>query len=163
MTEPEIFELLLRLGETSQDPEGVVAACLVRDGHILAAKASSDDGRDHAEYLTLKEAGARGLELDEKTVLYTTLEPCSDLPAVNDGTDCVTWLLRSGIRQVVFAARDVEHSARARERCEKAGVTYRQIGDPEIIRRSQDLFNRTLKRELSSLRLPRRSKLETDT
>jgi len=157
--EATIFELLLDLARTSRDPEGVVAACLVRDGTVLETSASSDDGQYHAEYLVTRQAAAHGITIDESCVVYTTLEPCSDLSAVNDGIDCTTQLLEIGVRHVVFAARDPEHSAAAQVRFEQAGATYRQVEDPRIIERSTRLFNETLRRGLSSLRLPRRAKL----
>jgi pyrimidine deaminase RibD-like protein len=159
MDEATIFELLLDVARTSKDPEGVVAACLVRDGMVVEASASSDDGHYHAEYLVIQRATVRGITIDETCVLYTTLEPCSGLPAVNDGIDCTTCLLAVGVQHVVFAARDPEHSAAAQVRFEEAGATYRQVEDPRIIERAVHLFNTTLGRDLSSLRLPRRSKL----
>jgi pyrimidine deaminase RibD-like protein len=159
MNEATIFDVLLDLARTSEDPEGVVAACLVRDGMVLEASASSDDGYFHAEYLVVGRAAVRGIAIDERCVLYTTLEPCSGLPVVNDGIDCTTCLLEIGVRHVVFAARDPEHSTAAQVRFEEAGASYRQVEDPRIIERAVHLFNATLRRDLSSLRLPRRSKL----
>jgi len=53
--EREIFTFLFSLAETSKDPEGVVAACLLRDGQLLASSTSSDDGRYHAEYLVVQQ------------------------------------------------------------------------------------------------------------
>lgn len=35
MTDREIFEYLFAIAKTSKDQEGVVAACLVKDGRIL--------------------------------------------------------------------------------------------------------------------------------
>jgi pyrimidine deaminase RibD-like protein len=78
---------------------------------------------------------------------------------VNDGVDCTTLLLEAGLRHVVFAASDPEHSATARVRFDQAGGTYRQVEDPSIVRRAVRLFNKTLRRDLSSLRLPRRTTL----
>lgn len=155
MDDTAIFERLFDVARTSKDPEGVVAAALVRDGIVLAACASSDDGRFHAEYLVVRRALDGGLPIDAACVLYTTLIPCSDLPAANDGADCTTCLLEAGVRHVVFAALDPEHGVAARARFERAGGTCRQVGDPGIVERARDLFNATLLRDLSALRLPR--------
>jgi len=160
MTEREILEFLFELGKTSRDPEGVVAACLVRQGQILAASASSDDGRYHAEYLVVRQARERGVTVDDTCVLYTTLAPCSDMPAVNDGRDCTTCLLEAGIRHVVFAADDLEYGTAAASRLRGAGATYRQVDDRELVRRAAELFDSTLTRPLGSLHLPRARRLD---
>lgn len=162
MTEREILEVLFALGKTSHDPEGVVAACLVRHGQVLAASASSDDGRYHAEYLVVRQAKEGGVTIDDACVLYTTLTPCSDASAINDGRDCTTCLLEAGIRHVVFAADDPEHATAATSRLRGAGVTYRQVDDEDLVRRAAELFNSTLTRPLGILHLPRSRKLGAD-
>lgn len=159
MTDREIFDYLFALGKTSRDPEGVVAACLVRQGQILAASASSDDGRYHAEYLVVRQARERGVTIDDTCVLYTTLAPCSDMPAINDGGDCTTCLLEAGIRHVVYAAADPEYGTAATSRLPGVGATYRQVDDGELVRRAAELFDSTVTRPLGSLRLPRARKL----
>jgi pyrimidine deaminase RibD-like protein len=124
-SEQNIFTYLFRLAETSTDPEGVVAACLPRDGQLLASSASSDDRRYHAEYLVVRHLGERGITADAQCLLYTTLAPCSDVWAVNDGRDCTTSLLDAGIRHVVFAANDPEHSKSANSRFRAASIHTR--------------------------------------
>jgi pyrimidine deaminase RibD-like protein len=157
--EATIFEVLLDLARTSNDPEGVVVACLVRDGAVLEVSANSDDGYYHAEYLVARRAVAHSVTIDERCTVYTTLEPSSGLLVVNDGVDCTTGLLEAGIRNVVFAVRDPEHGAATQVRFEQAGATCPQIDNPIIIGRAAQLFNGTLRRDLPSLRLPRRAKL----
>jgi pyrimidine deaminase RibD-like protein len=157
--EQEIFTFLFGLAETSKVPEGVVAACLLRDGRLLASSASSDDGRYHAEYLVVQQLGEHGTTADERCVLYTTLAPCSDVSVVNDGRDCTTSLLEAGVRHVVFAADDPEYAKTAEARFRAAGGTYRQIADRKLIRRAAQLFNATISGDLSGLHLPRSSKL----
>ena len=159
----EIFSLLFSLAETSRDPEGVVAACLLRDGRLLASSASSDDGRYHAEYRVVQHLREQGVTVDERCVLYTTLAPCSDASGVNDGRDCTTLLLEAGVRHVVFAADDSEYGKSAKARFRAAGGTYRQTDDRELVRRAAWLFNSTIRRDLSDLHLPRERKLEGDT
>ena len=50
MTEKEIFDYLFKIAKTSKDQEGVVAACLVKDGQSLAGSPSADDSIRHAEF-----------------------------------------------------------------------------------------------------------------
>ena len=161
--EQEIFTFLFSLAETSKDPEGVVAACLLRDGQLLASRTSSDDGRYHAEYLVVQQLREHGIIADERCVLYTTLAPCSDVSAVNDGHDCTTSLVEAGVRHVVFAADDPEYGKSAKVRFRAVGGTYRQVDDRELVRRAARLFNATISRDLPSLYLPRDRKLEGDT
>lgn len=159
MDERVIFERLFGVAAGSHDPEGVVAACLVRSGEILASSASSDDGSYHAEYLVIERAKAEGIAIGQCDVLYTTLEPCSGLLVVNGGVDCTTWLIQAGVRHVVFAARDPEHSYAARQRFETEGRSYRQIEDDQIVRRAAELFNSTVQVGLKEMKLPRKNLL----
>lgn len=159
----EVFAFLFDLAKVSKDPEGVVAACLLRDGQTLASSASSDDGRYHAEYLVVQQLREHGLVADERCVLYTTLAPCSEASMINDGHDCTTRLLEAGVRHVVFAADDPEYAKTTEARIRAIGGTYRQVGDREIIQRAIRLFNATISRDLSGLHLPRKRKLEDDT
>lgn len=159
----EIFTFLFNLAETSKDPEGVVAACLLRDGELLASSASSDDGCHRAEYRVVQRLREHGVTADGRCVLYTTLVPCSDASQVNDGHDCTTTLLEAGVRQVVFAADDPEYGKSAKARFRAAGGTCRQTHDRELVRRAARLFNATISRNLSDLHLPRERKLEDDT
>lgn len=161
-SEQDIFTYLFRLAETSTDPEGVVAACLLRDGQLLASSASSDDGRYHAEYLVVRQLRERGITADERCILYTTLAPCSDVAAVNDGRDCTTSLLEASVRHVIFAADDPEYGKSAKVRFEAAGGSYRQVEDQALVRRAARLFNATISRDLAGLYLPRERKLEGD-
>lgn len=160
--ERDIFTYLFRLAETSMDPEGLVAACLMRDGQLLASSASSDDGRCHAEYLVVRGLREQGITADERCVLYTTLAPCSDVSAVNDGRDCTTSLLDAGVRHVVFAADDPEYGKGAESRFRAAGGSCRQVDDEKLVWRAGQLFNATISRDLSGLYLPRKRKLDGD-
>ena len=161
MDEREIFTFLFRLAETSRDPEGVVASCLMRDRELLASSASSDDGRQHAEYLVVQQLRDNRISVDERCVLYTTLAPCSDVSTVNDGRDCTTILLEAGVRHVVFAADDLEYSKSSQARFQAAGGICRQINDRELVRRAVQVFNSTISRDLSRLFLPRERQLES--
>src|SRR3546814_13237577 len=96
-----------------------------------------------------------GITADERCVLYTTLAPCSDVSAVNDGRDCTASLLQAGVRHVVFAADDPEYGKTAESRFRAAGGSYRQVYDRELARRAARLFNATISRALTGLYLPR--------
>lgn len=161
MDEREIFTFLFCLAETSRDPEGVVASCLMRDGELMASSASSDDGRQHAEYLVVQQLRDNEISVDERCVLYTTLAPCSDVSTVNDGRDCTTILLDAGVRHVVFAADDLEHSKNSQARFQATGGTCRQINDGELVRRAVQVFNSSISRDLPCLLLPRARQLES--
>lgn len=156
MNEREIFEHLLKIGKQSKDPEGVVAACLAREGNILVAYPSSDDSQYHAEFLVLEDAKTRGFQVLPSDILYTTLEPCSDFPGINDGRDCVTVILDASIKHIVYGAFDPEYSTKASDRFKAGGVTYRQTAEADIIERSAHLFNSTIRKDLSQFKLPRK-------
>lgn len=154
-----IFDHLFEVAKTSRDPEGVVAACLVRSGEILVSSASSDDGQYHAEYLVIQKAKDKDIRIDKDDILYTTLEPCSDLPNVNDGRDCVSCILEAGIKKIVFGANDPEYSKQAEKRLKSQGVNYRQIKNKKLIQKCADLFSSTIKIDLDRMKLPRKDKI----
>ncbi|OGM11928.1 hypothetical protein A2Z22_01700 [Candidatus Woesebacteria bacterium RBG_16_34_12] len=162
MDEKEIFEKLFEIAEKSKDPEGVVAACLVKNGRILISSPSASNGIRHAEDLVLEKAEQKGIKIDGKITLYTTLEPCSYRSPKNKVLDCTTVILKSGIRNVIFAAQDPEYSKKARQRFQKAGISYRQIEDKDLIQKAIKLFNATIKIPLTSMGLPRAKKLLND-
>lgn len=157
MTDQEIFEYLFVIAKTSKDQEGVVAACLVKDGQVLVGSPSADDSIRHAEDLVLEKAQKQGIILDEKIILYTTLEPCSTRD--KDVLDCTSIILKTGIKSVAFAALDPEYSQEAKQRFLKAGFNYQQVKDQEIIKQAIELFNSTSKKPLADWQLPRQKKL----
>lgn len=157
MTDQEIFEYLFEIAKTSKDKEGVVAACLVKDGRILAGSPSADDSIRHAEDLVIEKAQKQDIVLDDKVILYTTLEPCSTRD--KDVLDCTSIILKTGIRTIVYAAQDPEYSQGAKQRFAEAGVKYEQSPDLEIIQQAIDLFNSTSKKPFTEWQLPRQKKL----
>ncbi|OGM14536.1 hypothetical protein A3A76_06070 [Candidatus Woesebacteria bacterium RIFCSPLOWO2_01_FULL_39_23] len=159
MSEKDIFKELFEVAKKSKDPEGVVAACLVKNGSILALSPSAHDGVRHAEDLVLEIARLKGIKIDEKVILYTTLEPCSYRSPINNVRDCTSIILDVGIKTVIFAANDPEYSQNAKKRFIEAGVNYRQIRDKDFIRKSVELFNSTITIPLTSMGLPRAKKL----
>lgn len=157
MTDKQIFDYLFEIAKTSKDQEGVVAACLVKNGKILVGSPSADDSIRHAEDFVLEKAQKLGITLDEKVILYTTLEPCSTRD--KDVLDCTSIILQTGIKSIIYAAQDPEYSQNAKQRFLKAGVRYRQVQGQLIIQRAIDLFNSTSKKPLSTWQLPRQKKL----
>jgi len=158
MTDQEIFDYLFKRAKTSKDQEGVVAACLVKNGQILVSSPSADDSIRHAEDLVIEKAKKQGIILDENIILYTTLEPCSTRN--KDISDCTSIILKTGIKTIVYAAKDPEYSQDTKLRFLKAGVNYKQVQNQAIIKRAIELFNSTSKKPLSTWQLPRQKKLE---
>ncbi|MBU3935750.1 hypothetical protein KJ909_03695 [Patescibacteria group bacterium] len=158
MTDQEIFDYLFKRAKTSKDQEGVVAACLVKNGQILVSSPSADDSIRHAEDLVIEKAKKQGIILDENIILYTTLEPCS--VRNKDISGCVSIIVTTGIKNIIYATNDPEYSQDTKQRFLTAGVNYQQIQNKEIIDRAVKLFNSTSKTPLTAWQLPRQKKLE---
>ena len=151
MNDKEIFNLLFKIAASSSDPKGVACACLVRGGVVMSSSASSDDGVGHAEYILL---GDRVIE-DDNVVLYITLEPCSERSDINNES-CVSKIISSGIKSVVFGASDPGQSGHTTKLLKEAGIRIKQVDDTEIIRRSAELFNTTVDSKFSETEVPRK-------
>ena len=158
MNEREIFNNLFEVAKKSKDPEGVVAACLVKDGIVILSVPSAEDGIRHAEDLLIGIAGEVGVNIDSDTLLVTTLEPCSYRNPSNKVEDCTTIIINSGIKRVLYAARDPDFSKDAKVRFSEAGVEYLQVEDKAIVKKAVELFNSTIKIPLTSEGLPRAKK-----
>jgi pyrimidine deaminase RibD-like protein len=156
MTEIEIFEQLFELGKTAQDPEGVVVACLVEDDNVILSSPSANDGIRHAEDLLLEQAKISGIDINDKVILYVTLEPCSYRSPKNNVDDCTTIIIKAGIKNIIYAAPDPEYSQEARDRFLKAGVSYQMTQDKDITLKAINLFNNTITIPLTSMNLPRK-------
>ena len=150
---------MFKVAALSKDPEGVVSACLVKDGKILVSSPSADDGVRHAEDLVIEKALNQQSNIDDSVTLYTTLEPCSYRNPKKMVRDCTTIIIEAGIKNVVFGANDPEYSKDARQRLEQVGVSFRQVSDPDIIRRCVEVFNCGITVPLNSMGLPRAKKL----
>ncbi len=151
MNHQDIFEELFAVAQTSKDPRGVVSACLVRNGEIIASAASSDDGDEHAENVLLNNFE----QSTEGVVLYCTLEPCS-LRVRGQFVDCVSAIAGASITHVIYGARDPGQSDLTHRRCEESGITLEQVDDPQIIERCALLFNDTVDPQLSQEQAPRK-------
>ena len=144
MSDLDIFNFLLKLGKTSKDSDGIVASCLSLNGKILAATASADDGLRHAEDLVLEQARNKGIQINNKMTLYSTLEPCCQRDPLKGLEDCTTIIIKSGVRNIVYAAKDPADSKESRLRCEENGIKYLQFKNQRIITESIKLFNSTV-------------------
>ena len=82
------------LGRTSPNP--CVGALLVKGGRVVGHGFHLKSGKDHAEFIAIKNAGqkARG------AVLYVTLEPCCHYGKTPPCTDAI---IKAGIKKVVIS------------------------------------------------------------
>lgn len=81
------------------EPNPLVGALVVRDGHIVGEGWHERFGQAHAEVHALNRAGDRA----RGATLYVTLEPCCHFGKTPPCTEAV---LRAGVRRVVFAMLD---------------------------------------------------------
>lgn len=143
MTDEEIFETLFVIAGESQDKEGIVAAALVRDGNILMALPSSDDGLYHAEYLVLEKANNEGIRILPGDVIYTTVEPCSRRSPGRPVSDCCKALIDAGVCRIVYAAGDPAQTLETQHKLKTANIKCEQVADQSIIEKAREIFNST--------------------
>lgn len=146
MTDKQIFEHLFKTATRSKDPRGIVSACLIKDGEVIASAASSDDGVRHAEDILLEIVRKVNIKISDKVSLYSTLEPCTKRtnPTLRD---CTSLIIESGITKVVYGASDPDHSKIGKRRFSEAGVDLVQITDPFLIKRCAKVFNDSVTEE----------------
>lgn len=84
-------------GRTSPNP--AVGAVLVRDGEIVGRGFHTWAGKDHAEIVALREAGAKARD----ATIYVTLEPCSHTGRTGP---CAEALIAAGVKRVEAAMQD---------------------------------------------------------
>jgi len=96
---------LARRGWGRTAPNPMVGAVLVRDGALVGSGYHAALGRDHAEVVALREAGA----LARGATLYVTLEPCNHHGRTPPCTDAI---LKAGVARVVYAVDDPHPVAR---------------------------------------------------
>lgn len=143
MIEREIFETLFKTAKASKDPRGTVASCLVQNDTILLCVASADDGIRHSEDLLLEKIKESGITITNDQIIYCTLEPCvkRSRPEMKD---CTTLLIESGIKNIVYGARDPEHSEIARQCFSDARILLKQTEDKEIIKECASIYNESV-------------------
>ena len=153
MTEKEIFNYLFEIAPQSNDTDGVVTSCLVRNGEIIADAVSA--GVKHAEYMLLLKLKAKSIEILPTDTIYVTLQPC-DRRSPGPGEllgDCTANVTKAGIKNVVYAAT-YPKSENSLQRFKEMDISIKQCEDSEIVRRAVDLFNSTNKDVLKHIPMP---------
>ena len=104
-------------------PNPRVGCVLVRDGSVIAEGFTQRPGEPHAEAHAIKNARAKGLNLEGATA-YVTLEPCNHFGKTAPCTDA---LIGVGIQRVVAAMEDPNPmvSGTGHKRLRDAGVDVR--------------------------------------
>ncbi len=114
------------LGQCAPNP--CVAACVLRDGKILATAAHQGCGQAHAEVLVLDQMGeaARG------ATLLVTLEPCCHHGRTPPCTDRI---IAAGIARVVFCVYDPNPvvCGQGQATLRAAGIVCDQVHSPEVL------------------------------
>ena len=90
---------LARKGVGLASPNPTVGCVIVKDGAILGEGFHQYHWRDHAEIVTLKQAGYRA----RGATLYVTLEPCNHAGRTGPCTEAI---IAAGISRVVAAMQD---------------------------------------------------------
>ncbi len=85
------------LGKTIPNP--ATAACIIKDGHIIAWGVHQKAGLPHAERLAIAAAGPA----TKGATLYVNLEPCTHHGRT---PPCVDAIIQAGIIHVIYAAND---------------------------------------------------------
>src|SRR5207253_10826843 len=121
MTDRDWMAQALALAERGRghvEPNPLVGAVVVRDGHLVSEGWHQRYGEAHAEINALSAAG----DAVHGATLYVTLEPCCHHGKTPPCTDAV---LRSGVRRVVAAMLDPfpQVSGKGAELLCAAGVT----------------------------------------
>lgn len=145
MTEKEIFEKLFSLIPQSDDTNGAVSACLVRDEKIVADGISNNESV-HAEYALLKKLEEMGEIVKEDDIVYTTVEPCGRRSPGGRGEkmgDCTTNLIKAGVKKVIYAASDPHASDETRHKFQENNSSLVRVSDKQITSEAIRLFNAT--------------------
>ncbi len=126
---------LARKGEGETNPNPIVGAVVVKDGHILGEGYHHSLGGPHAEVFALDEAGdaARG------ATLYVTLEPCSHHGKT---PPCTERIIAAKIARVIIACRDPNPLVNGHgiERIRAAGIEVTEGVLEEEARRANEIF-----------------------
>ncbi len=147
MTEKEIYAELFKLAEEAHSERGAVAACLVRDGQIVASAASLDNPNRHAEDLLIEKIKEQGIEIMEDDMLYSTIQPCGERTKGGGGEafgDCATKIIDANIKHVIYALADPRYSSAVPARFAAAGITNAQTTDADAVETARKIFNETL-------------------
>ncbi len=126
---------LARKGEGETNPNPIVGAVVVKDGHIVGEGDHHSFGGPHAEVFALDEAGdaARG------ATLYVTLEPCSHHGKT---PPCTERIIAAKIARVIIACRDPNPlvDGHGIEKMRAAGIEVTEGVLEEEARRANEIF-----------------------
>ncbi len=111
------------LGHTRPNPP--VGAVIVQKGKVVGEGYHKRCGLNHAEVAAILDAKKRGKSTKGAT-LYVTLEPCSKVGKVGACTDAIK---RSGIKRVIYAARDPnpKNGGKAKDVLAKSGIEAKLV------------------------------------
>ncbi len=107
---------LSRAGEGAVNPNPLVGAVVVRDGHVVGEGFHERFGGPHAEVIALDRAGEKA----KGATLYVTLEPCCHHGKT---PPCTERIIAEGVQRVVMAMRDPNPSV-----CGKGVATLATAG-----------------------------------
>lgn len=125
--------LLAEKGRGKTSPNPLVGCVIVNKGVIVGEGYHEKAGRLHAERIALQKAGKQA----ENATLYTTLEPCSH---TGKTPPCTNFIIEAGIKEVVFATKDVNPLVEGREKLRKAGITVVEGILEEEARTQNEIF-----------------------
>src|SRR5262245_50374866 len=115
---------LAECGRYTVSPNPMVGAVVVRGGKAVGEGFHERAGEPHAEVRALERAGeaARGADL------YVSLEPCAHFGRT---PPCCAAILASGVRKLVFAARDPNPAVAGKGIAElkRGGIEVVQAGE----------------------------------
>jgi diaminohydroxyphosphoribosylaminopyrimidine deaminase/5-amino-6-(5-phosphoribosylamino)uracil reductase len=110
---------LAERGRGRVEPNPLVGAVVVRDGHVIGEGYHDHFGGPHAEVAAIEDAG--GAEACRGAALYVSLEPCTHHGKTPPCTDAV---LAAGFARVVVAMVDPDRRTQGRgiDRLRQAGI-----------------------------------------
>ncbi len=108
---------LARQGVGLVSPGALVGAVVVKEGAVIGEGFYTYDGRDHAEVIALRKAGAAA----KGSTVYTSLEPCSHTGRT---PPCAQALIDAGVARVVTAMEDPNPAVNGKglARLKQAGI-----------------------------------------
>ncbi len=119
---------LAKTGKGCCAPNPAVGAVIVKNHEVIASSYHQGPGHQHAEVVALKQLS---YPLTEAT-LYVSLEPCNHWGKT---PPCVDEIIRSGIKQVVWAYRDPNPEVASKNTqvlLEQSGISCHYLPQPEI-------------------------------
>jgi diaminohydroxyphosphoribosylaminopyrimidine deaminase/5-amino-6-(5-phosphoribosylamino)uracil reductase len=116
--------LLAQKGEGRVSPNPLVGAVIAKNGKIIGSGFHEKFGGPHAEVNAFSDARRRGHDATGAT-LYVSLEPCSHSCPGKKTPPCVPLVMKSGVGQVIIAAKDPNSNVCGICELEEAGIKVR--------------------------------------